>query len=567
MPPGGLWRRFCADQRGNMAMLFSATSVLGLVCCALAVDEASLYLDRRQSQSATDLAALTAVRNPANGFAIARQVLIDAGVLDAALPVAQLRAAEGPVRLAVTVGAYRNEAGLRPGQRFVAGGIPANAVRVVFIRPGQLHFAASWMHAPAIGVAATASADPVVSFSVGSRLLALREGLANAVLNRLLGAQVTLSAASYSALLDARVSLPVFLDALAHELGVTAGRYDDLLEMRADHGQIAAALARSLSGADRTAALVLARALGGNGRVEIGKLFGLGPLGRLAIGSGGALTQTRLSALDILAASLGLSDGTHQVALGLTAGVPGLTRLSATLTVGEPAQGATWFAIGPAGTVVRTAQVRLAFIAEIGGGATMLGATVRVPLTLELASAEARVQSATCPASGAEHGSAVIATRPAVARLVLGDRRAGTGDDFGRPLVFDPALMVDLDLLLSKLRVTGAAEAEIANPAATALAFSSVDIANGTVRTARTSIYLTGLTATLMQRLTLTVSVAGLSLPTAPVIRATIALLVAPLAPVIDATMDAVLTALGIRLGEADVRVYAVTCTSPRLVG
>lgn len=560
-----LIRRFAADQSGNMAMLFSATTALGLFAATMAIDTASLYLERRQAQSAVDLAAMTAARNPSNAAEIARQVLVDARMVDAQAQLATLMAGSGGTRLRVTTGHYSADPALTPGQRFNANATTRNAVRVELERPGTLVFGQPWASAPSIGVSALASATPQVSFSVGTRLLSLHEGLANGLLNALLGANVSVSAASYSALVGAKVQLFGFMDALAQEMGVTAGTYDDLLDMKADHGQIARAMARNLGGADHAAAALLGGALGSNGRVRIGDLVDLGDMARLAVGSSGQspLQTVRLGALDLLTASAALSDGSHQVAMTLSAGVPGLTGLTMRLAVGEPEQGATWFAIGPSGTLVRTAQARVKVVATLGGSGVLAGIGVRVPLYLELASAEAGVHSAICPTTGASQGSATIRVKPAVARLVLGEVNDAAIGHFGSKPVPAPAQLVNALLL----RISGHAEVTLANTEPTLITFSPTEITAGTVKSAHATGMVSGMTRRLMETLTLDIDVLGLGLAPVPVLDAAVKTLVTPLGPVVDATLDTLLLALGLKLGEADVRVYSVTCATPALVG
>lgn len=563
------WRaglgRFGRDERGNMAILFSTAATFLMMFCAFAIDEASLYLERRQAQSAVDLAAITAARDPARAFAMARTVLLDAGVIKPTDTAESLSDPASQTRLTVQAGAYSADPNLRPGARFVTGSGGVNAVRVHFVKKGTVFFGQMWSDGPSMTVESLASATPQVSFSVGSRLLSLQEGLGNLVLNRLLGANVSLSAVSYDGILNARVGLFRFLDELAQELNVTAGTYDQLLTQKADHGVLAKALAESLTGAERTAAMALAIALGENGQVPLNKLFDLGDLGRLQVGSegGNLISMAKLSAMELLTASAALSDGTHQVALNLGANVPGLTSLAVKLAVGEPPQNATWFGIGPSGTLVRTAQVRLKLTANLLGGPVLLGAGVKVPLYLEIAAADASVISATCPAGNNSNGSAVIGVKPAVARLILGEvSDASLGNFSAPPQVFQAKL---IDLLL--LRVRGSAMAEIASPNVVPLSFSPADVSAGTLKSGKTTQMVTGLTRSLTQNLQLQIDVLGLGLAPVSLIDASVRALISPLAPVLDVTIDKLLEALGLKLGEADVRVYSVTCSVPVLVG
>jgi uncharacterized membrane protein len=355
-----------------------------------------------------------------------------------------------------------------------------------------------------------------------------------------------------------------FLDALAQRLDIRAGSYGDVLKATAGEGAIAGALADSLSGADAAAAAALAAGIGSGAKVPLGKLFDLGQAAGLAIGTGSkAGDYASVSALQLLAASAMVSDGTHQVALNLGANVPGLTSLTLRLAVGEPPQFAAWFALGPSGTVVRTAQVRLSFVSTLAGGAALLNAGIRVPLYLEVANAEAAVTAATCPVASATSGTATIAATPGVARLTLGEVGDAALGDFTSSPTIAPATLINLLLL----KVSGSGTAEIAQLHPAPLSFSSADMAAGVTKETSTTDITQSLTQSLLSSLTLQVSALGLGLPSTAVIQATVAKLLAPLGPVLDSTIAATLDTLGLKLGVADVRVYGVTCGHAVLVG
>ncbi|MDB5529968.1 MAG: hypothetical protein JWR51_3071 [Devosia sp.] len=553
------WHRFWADTRGNFAVLFAGTIGLVAVVSALAVDGASLYNERRGLQRNVDMAAIAAAADPANRLSIAHDVLVDAGVIDPALTLAALEALPGPNPLQAQQGHYAADPAIAPNLRFVAGGSPVNAVRVQFEQAGTLYFARSWSPVPTIGAAAVATVTPQVAFSVGSRLASLNGGIANALLNKLLGTSIALTAVDYNGLASAKVDALAFLDALGLQLGITAGTYNDILAVSADHGQIGKAIATLLTGAQKTAALKIANAAGGNGKVLIGKLFDLGALGDASLGSAGSNLFADISALELLSVSAGLSDGTHQVALGLTAGVPGLTGIDVTLAIGEPMQGGSWYAVGPEHTVVRTSQIRLRIVASLKLQLLLLPLLdVRLPLYLDIANAEATVASATCPTGTNTSGSAIIATRPGVVHLILGEVNAGT---FG---AFNTAPAIGTATLLNALgiKVTGLANAEIAQTTPVNLSFSPAEIAAGTLKTAKTTSFTGSLVGSLLGDLQLTVAGIGLGI-IGPLLEA----LLMPLTPTLDLVISILLETLGLSLGEADVQVYGVRCTHAVLVG
>jgi uncharacterized membrane protein len=543
------WPDFRRDERGNMAILFAFGFTVSALVSAVAVDAASLYHERRLLQAGVDLAAISAAADPSRAAEIAQSVLAEARLLAPA-------STDG---LTVTVGRYEaSEPDI--AKRFTPGAAPANAVSVALRRSGTLHFAAGFAAEPTIGAAGLAAVSPEVSFSLGSRLASLNGGLANALLSDLLGATVSLSLVDYTGLAAARVDALGFLDVLAQQMGVSVGTYDDLLGMEASAGTIAAALADLTTGPVRSA---LQSIIGGGGNpVLLSDLVSLGRLGGLQLGSGGA-SGLSLSALEVLTATAALADGDRQVSLNLGAGVPGLVSLALDLSIGEPPQGSGWFAIGPAGTIVRTAQVRLRLVAQLLGGPILLGAGVRLPLWLDLAPSEARVAAATCPSPSLPHGSASIAVRPGVVRLGLGELSDTALYDFGATPPQTPVNLVNVLLL----KITGAALVEVAQTGSVQLDFSSAEIGAGTLKTAETTTVVSSLVGSLLGDLDLVVNVLGLGLASPAVIANALEALLAPLAPVLDQTLAGTLGVLGLGIGEADVRVYGVRCDHAVLVG
>src|SRR5690606_39246588 len=102
--------------------------------------------------------------------------------------------------------------------------------------------------------AAIPGGQPQAMLSIGSRLASLDGGLANALLSSLLGGKVSLTVMDYRALAGAEVNLLQFSDALATEIGVTAGDYDALLQQEVTAGRALKAL-EAIAGADTKSVL------------------------------------------------------------------------------------------------------------------------------------------------------------------------------------------------------------------------------------------------------------------------------------------------------------------------
>ncbi|SFV38513.1 Uncharacterized membrane protein [Devosia crocina] len=539
--------RFAQDERGNMAILFAlAFSLIGAVA-AIGVDSAALYHERRMMQGAVDLAALTAANQPLNAQAIAETVLADAGFVDAS-------------RLVVTTGHYAPDPARSPAERFVPNGVPVNAVKVGVERPGRLYFGTSFMQAPLIGAEGLAMVEPLVSYSLGSGLASLDKGIANRLLGSLLGTGISLSLVQYEGLARVRVGALDFLDALAFEMQFAALTYDDLLHARPNAGQIARALATLVGGAEKTALTTIGLA-GSGSRVSLNKLFDLGPLGGLAVQSGSPGFGADLSVLDILSAAAMLADGNRQAA-DIDAGLPGIAGVTATLAVGEPAQGGGWFAVGSTGTVLRTAQVRLRLKVSVASAIRNSG-LIQLPIWMDIAHSEAQVTAITCPSQSNPLGSAEIAVLPGVVRAAIGEVSDAQLRSFGVPLTVVRTTI--LDALLVK--VVASAQIQMAQSRMISLGFTSNDIEAAKTKTAKTTGLVTALLLSLFNTLDVRVTtLLGLGLTVSEVISLLDADLT-PLAAPLDTALDALLAALGLGVGEADVRVYGVRCSNPVLVG
>lgn len=550
-------RHLARNEQGNVAILFAAGLSLGVALAAFAVDEASLYLEKRELQAAVDIAAIQATRDPAQAEVIVLSSLQEAGIVPPDLTYESIGNAVGGMQLDVEVGHYRPDPSVPHDERFTVGAGPTNAVKVRYARTGRQFFSAGWTAAPTIGVEGTAAVTPQVALSIGSRLASLQGGAVNAVLNQLLGADVELSLVDYNALAGAQVGVFSFLDALANQIGISAGTYGDVLAAEARQGDIAAALASLLNGVPKAAARTIANSTTRVGSFVTERLLGVGPLASLSTGNGAALGAS-LSALELLMASAALGNGENQVALNISAGVPGLTNIATSVSIGEPPQSGHWFGIGAAGTAVRTSQIRIRLRANLLGGPVLLNAGVSVPIGIDVAHAEATVASATCPTDGAPNGTAVIAARPGIVRLFIGNGAESGG------FVSDVTHARILDVLL--LKVDARAVVDVAQPDPAQLSFSSSDIGAGQIKTAATTSIVGSLSQSLISGADIRVQILGIGLGTPGVIISAVRSLLTPLAPVLDDAIGQILGLLGVSIGEADVRVHRVLCSNAVLV-
>ncbi|MDX8481219.1 pilus assembly protein TadG-related protein [Mesorhizobium sp. VK24D] len=574
----GVIRRLIADRRGNFAVMTALCTPVALALTAFAVDEGSLYNERRAAQSIVDLAAITAAANINNAQQAVLTTLSDNGITSVAVEQQGTTIAPTATKAVVQVvpGRYSGVSSIAAGSRFEAGKLPYNAVQVSLKKQGTLYFAASMMAPPVIGTAATASAQPEAAFSVGSRLASVNGGILNALLGSLLGGNISLSVMDYNSLISADVDVLSFTDALATQLHLTAATYSDVLASKATVGQIATAMA-NVPGLDRTAKLALqtmASSATNTVKIPLSHLVDLGSVGSLGLGQKPAGLSVDASAMSMLSAAAALANGTNQVSVNLGATIPGLTSTTLQIAIGEPMQNSPWLAVGELGTVVRTAQTRIKLNASVtvgtpnlGGGIKLLA--VNLPLNVEVAYAEAKLTDISC-ATGPSSIKVSIAAQPGVVEAHLANSNASGFADFTQPQSFSNADIADLKLLLVPLlQVTGSSAFSVTNMAPTNLTFSSTDIANKAIKTVSTKNLTQSLTTSLVNNLSLTVNALGLGLDVTTLLStvkpAVTTLLNGVTAPVDDLVHN-VLAALGVHVGEADVRVTGAVCGRSVLV-
>lgn len=592
-------RRLIADRRANFAVMTALCTPVALTLTAFAIDEGSLYNERRAAQSIVDLAAITAAANINKAQQAVLTTLKDNGITSVAVQQqgTKIEPTGSKAVVEVVPGRYSGVSSIAAGSRFEAGKLPYNAVQVSMKKLGTLYFAASVMAPPVIGTTATASAQPAAAFSVGSRLASVNGGVLNALLGALLGGNLSLSVMDYNSLISADVDVLSFTDALATQLRLTGVTYSDVLGSKATVGQIATAMA-NVPGLDRTAKLALqtmASSATNSVKVPLGHLVDLGSVGSLGLGQKPAGLSVSASAMSMLSAAAALANGTNQVTVDLGATIPGLTSTTLQVAIGEPMQSLPWLAVGELGTVVRTAQTRIKLNASVGigngnngngfgngtgngtaginlgGGVKLLA--VNLPLNIEVAYAEAKLTDISCP-TGPSSIKVSIAAQPGVVAAHLADSNASGFADFGKPQSFSDADIADVSLKMllvnvNRLQIKGSSGFSVTSMAPTNLTFSATEIANKAIKTVSTKNLTQSLTTSLVNNLSLTVNALGLGLDATTLLGtvkpAVTTLLNGVTAPV-DNLVYNVLAVLGVHVGEADVRVTGATCGRSVLV-
>ena len=540
-------RGFVGDERGGIAMMAAAGGALFCVLAAITVDLGSLALDGRTLQGAADLAALSAV-----------------GDLDRAdlAATATAEANLSDVTTEVVTGLYVADPGLAPEARFGPAVDSPNAARVTLTRSAPLYFGRWILGKDSLLLSRTATAakavdPPRAMFSIGSRLASLDGGVANALLSGLTGSNVSLSVMDYNRLADAKVNLLGFSDALATELGVQAGDYDSLLEHEVDAGRALRVL-KDLAGDQGDSVLSKLTGAATGVTVRIGDLIGAEADAGEGLASG---LDASVSVMDLVMAMLE-TGGDRQVALNLGAQA-GVAALDVSLAIGERPNNSPWLTVtGTGSPIVRTAQARL--YVKVRTAQKLSGlAQVNLPVLIELASSEARLNEIDCDPDAVELG-----VRPGLASAKIGEIDESRLDDFKHALTPTPATLLNV---LGLVKLTGKADVEIADTGFRAVRFGAADIASQKIKTVTSNGLANGLITTLIQRLDVTVHALGLGIGLGGIVQALGGLLT-PLGPVLDGAINPLLDMLGLRLGQADVRVHAVTCpdadrSRPVLVG
>ncbi|KXO73364.1 TadG family pilus assembly protein [Brucella anthropi] len=567
----GLVSRFLRARGGNLATMAALVAPLFLAVAAFCVDTSSLFLERRQLQSMADFAAVAgaASLSQAND-AVLRQ--LRANGLDPVLmtgaydPSVVNGKSDNKTRVWVEKGNYFRDKGRAVESRFVAGGASPDAVRVRLARPGNLYFGQAFINRPALGATGMAATKAEAAFSIGSRLLSLNttDSALNGLLGGLLGTTLNLKLADYNALAATDINLLQFLDELAisPKVNLTAGTYQSLLDTNVSVGALASVMAEVITNnpTAKAALSLLGKNTGAlKTKLPIGKLLGLGSIADASLGSSNNYNITA-NVLQMITAAAMLGGG-NQVKLGSEIGLPGLVGLKLDIAVGEPAQQTPFFAVGGAGTLVRTAQIRLLLALEVGNdGIVSYLANVHVPIFIDVASGEAELKSISCP-QGPGSATVKLGVKPGVAGVYLGDTDTDLMRNFSKTPVVKKTTIAEVKVLFLKVaELRGRVELPLGNPKQEIKTFTSADIAAKRVQTADTNKLVGSLFGGLISGLDLEVVLIGiLPLPLGGLTQL-LGILLTPLGPPVDGLIFGLLDMLGIKIGQADVQVTGVLC-------
>lgn len=225
--------------------------------------------------------------------------------------------------------------------------------------------------------AVAAQRQPLASLTIRSTLLTVdptQVSLLNSVFGGLLGGSLSLDIAGWRGLVNTNIKLLSFLDQLGIDLGIGAGKYDQVLGTDVSVGVLIQAMINALqkSGATATAAI---QALGLiQAAAEISPtVVKLGDLLDVQTGSDAAGLNLDLQLFQLLQGVVQVANGKNALVASVPLTIPGVLSVTANIQVIEPPQisavGDPRLAkldpTGPNQIYVRTAQIRTLISVEL----------------------------------------------------------------------------------------------------------------------------------------------------------------------------------------------------------
>lgn len=529
------------DARGGISLILAGSLFMLAGAATVAVDLGSVYLAKRQLQGIADAAALAAV---GGGRSAAEQLVGQSGVGGIAL-------------IGYEGGSYRADSAVPVADRFVAG--EGGAMRVELERRTPLFFARLLVGRDGIDLRARAIAarQDAAAFSLGTGLAAVSGGLPNMLLSSLAGTQLNLSVMDSQGLASLNLDLLGVADALRVRTGRDGEAYGALFDSEIPLSDVIGAMAVS-AGGNQSAAVLLAIAGQVAGRsVRLSDIIDLGPMRGAASATG--QPNVLLDAFSMLRMILSPPSGTS-VPMDLHLTVPGLTSTRLKLIMGEgQARSPLLSVTADKSVVLRTAQTRLYLESNVATALSGI-ASVRIPLYVELAAAEARLSAIDCTAGSAGRG-VTLAVTPSIGTAALADVDVQALTNFNAPANPRPAVLAQV----LGTKVTGYANIALGGVQPQNVHFSPTEISAQTAKRVSTNDLTQGLAASLASRTQVQVSVLGINLSLSPLVPA-IGTLLATTAPLLDGILASVTATLGVQLGYADVRVHQMRCGMATIV-
>ena len=537
--------RLWHDRKGGVTILLAGALFMIAGAASVAVDLGSVYLARRQLQGMADAAALAAADG---GRSAAEALLQQTGVNGVAISNFEQ-------------GDYRADTSIPVPNRFVANASGGTAMRVELQQRAPLFFAKILVGRDGIDLRARAVArrTNAAAFSLSTGLASISGGVPNMLLSSLAGTELNLSALDVQGLASLNLNLLGFADALRVRTGRGGQSYGDLFNATIPLSDIIGAMADSAAGSPTAAAL-----LGVAGRVagkslRLCDVIDLGPMNGSASSTG--QPNIVLDALSLLRMVLSPPSNTA-VPMDISASIPGLTSTHLTLVTSSGTARSPMLTVTDSNDVIlRTGQMRLYLDSTVS--VLLPGiASLRTPVYVEMAAAEARLSNINC-ATGSSGNGVTLAVTPSIGSAAIADVDSAALTNFTSPPNMRPAVLAQV--LLSVTKITGYSNIALGGTQSQSVYFSPSDISSHTVKQVSTQDLTQGLTASLAAKTQINVSILGINAPLSPLISPVFSLL-GTTAPLLDGVLTSVTSTLGVRLGTASVQVLDLRCGMPSVV-
>jgi uncharacterized membrane protein len=539
------FRNRAGEQKGAVLVVVSVAMVAMIGATALAVDVGRVTVNNRTLQAQADAIALDTARAISGGTAASLSGASGA-VVTASLASAT-RNSLPSTKLTVDLGTLSGSTFTSVATPLLNGvvqtvtstAIPA-AVRVT--ASGTVNFAFQ-RGAKTTSRSAIATREATGGFSIGSSLATIPAG-GDGILNAVFGDAFHLNAVSYTGLLNANVTL----QQLGLNMPVTALSPTQLLSTSVSIYDFMLASIGALNAQGNTAAVAVLNSMILNasltGTVKLSDIIDV------ASGGEAAAATASLNFLQLLTGSAFVMEKSSGHVLSiptLTVSVPGVTSITATATVIEPAR--TYF--GPVGgPQVTTAQVRLTINPVLNlalgvPGVLTVNVNGALPLDVSAAGATGQLSAINC----ATPSITVASTTQAV------NLNSSVALDLGVKVLFLPTAN------LARLSIAAGAKTTVNNFSTTFVSPTEFGLANFKT-VGSNALGLNGL---------LNITSANLTALGAVDLSAVAGLVV----PAVNGVLGALDTALvvpltkllGVKLAGADIAALGIDCNGLKLVG
>lgn len=539
-------RTFVRRRDGNVAMIVAGGMAMLTGTAVIGIDTASMFLEKRRLQGVADAAALAAAQDPANATQRAQVAVA-------------LSPDNGTRMVNLTPGHFERDQSVTVDARFVAGAASANAAQVTVESQLRPFFAQIFgTQQVAIAAQATAARIDLAAFSIGTRLASAQGGMPGALLSQLAGSDLSLSVMDYNALASGQVDLLKTIELLRTGPGVRAATFGEVLTSDIPLPQLAIAMAGATTSGTAAATLRTLSTRLPSRTIRLASILDLGPLADRT--SADPQRPIRADAYTILREAVQIGTGNRQIQSDIDLGIAGIGRTRLWLQIGERPANSPWLSIGQAGrAVVRSAQTRLWIDIALLNAPLSLG-SVRVPVYVELAEAEARLASIAC-VGGPGNSAVSLDVTPSLGRAAIADLDPMLLGNFQQAMALRPARMVTLPLAT----LTGFADIKLGGMQAQRVTFSRAEIDGDVVKSVATNDIAAGIASSLLRNVDIRANVLGIGL-SGGLLTTTLGNTLTVAAPALDLVVGQVGALAGVHLGQADVRVDGVRCGAPMLV-